>query len=173
MNSIKCQNLVSFFQNKNETQIFTVSKPNIMKRSKYQQYFNCFIAYILVSYTFWFSYQQNIVTILISAALRGEVLIRGEALIRRRRLIRCGYPKIRCLLGGGAYLRPGGYQKKYGIQVLIVDKLSTICKLSSKKSMVESFLNTLVGLSGAILKKLFRAATLKRIYQSLLQQKRS
>ena len=47
----------------------------------YQQYFHCFIVCILVLYPFWFSYQQNMVTILVSAASRGVVLIRGEALI--------------------------------------------------------------------------------------------
>ena len=31
-----------FFQNKNETQIFTINKPNIMKISKYQHYFHYF-----------------------------------------------------------------------------------------------------------------------------------
>ena len=54
-------------------------------------------------------------TILISAAFRGavlireEVLIRGEALIREKRLFQCGYPKVRRLLEGGTYLRPGAY----------------------------------------------------------------
>ena len=85
-----------------------------MKKSKYQQYFHCFIVCILVPYAFWFSYQQNIVTILISAAFGGTALIRGEALIRGRRLCQCGYPKVRRLLEGGAYLRPGAYQRKYG-----------------------------------------------------------
>ena len=47
------------------------------------------------------------VTILISAAFRGAALLRG------RRLFQCGYPKVRRLLEGGAYLRPGAYQRKY------------------------------------------------------------
>ena len=63
----------------------------------YQQYFHCFIVCILVLYPFWFSYQQNMVTILVSAASRGVVLIRGEALIRGRHLFQCGYPKVRYL----------------------------------------------------------------------------
>ena len=51
-----------FSQNKSETQIFAFSKSNIMKKSKYQQYFHCFIFFfILVSY----------VTILISAVFGG------------------------------------------------------------------------------------------------------
>ena len=45
-----------FFQNKNETGIFTITKPSTMKRSKYQQYFNCFIDWILVPYPSWLSY---------------------------------------------------------------------------------------------------------------------
>ena len=50
-----------------------------------------------------------IVTILINAVFRGAVLIRGEALIKRRRLFQCRYQKGRCLLEGGAYLRPDAY----------------------------------------------------------------
>ena len=45
-----------FFQNKNETKIFTINKPNIMKKYEYQQYFYCFVACILGSYAFWFSF---------------------------------------------------------------------------------------------------------------------
>ena len=52
-----------------------------MKKSKYQQYFRCFSVCILVPYAFCFSFQQNIVTILISTVFRGAALIRGEALI--------------------------------------------------------------------------------------------
>ena len=57
------------------------TRRNILKKFKYQKYFHCFIVCILVSYAFWFSYQQNIVTILISAAFRVAALIRGDALI--------------------------------------------------------------------------------------------
>ena len=85
-----------------------------MKKSKYQQYFYFLIVSMLISYAFWFSYQQNIVTILTSVAFRGTVLIRGEALIRGRRLFQCGYSKVRHLLEGGAYLKAYVYQKKYG-----------------------------------------------------------
>ena len=84
-------------------------------QSKYQQYFHCFIFCILGPYVFWVSFQQNIVTILISTVFSSVVLIRGETLIRGRRFFRCGYPKVRrlfkCgyskvrrLLEGGAYL---------------------------------------------------------------------
>ena len=54
-----------------------------MKKSKYQQYFHCFIVIVSV---FWFSY-QNMVAILISTVYR-EV----------RRLL-----EGKCLLEGGAY----------------------------------------------------------------------
>ena len=78
-----------------------------MKKSKYQQYCHCFIVCILVPYASWFSYQLNMVTILISAAFIGAAFIRGEASIRGRRLFHCGYTKVRRVLEGGAYLRPG------------------------------------------------------------------
>ena len=45
-----------FFHNKNETKIFTINKPNIMKKSLYQQYFHFFIVCILGLYAFWFSF---------------------------------------------------------------------------------------------------------------------
>ena len=92
-----------FSQNKNDTQIFTTSKPKIMKKSKYQQ--NCFIVCMLVPYALQFSYQQNIVTILICTSFRGATLIEGETLIRGRRLFQCGYPNLWRLLEGGAYQR--------------------------------------------------------------------
>ena len=41
-----------FSQNKDETQIFTINKPNIMKKSNCFQYFHCFIVCILVQYAF-------------------------------------------------------------------------------------------------------------------------
>ena len=52
-----------------------------MKKSKHQRYFHCFIICIPGPYAFWFSFQQNIVTILITAVFRTAALIRGEALI--------------------------------------------------------------------------------------------
>ena len=91
-----------------------------MIKSKYQQCFHCFIACIIVPYTFWFSYQQNIVTILISPAFRSAALIRGEALLRGRHLFQCGYSKVGRLLEGGAYLRPGAYYRKYGMCIVII-----------------------------------------------------
>ena len=63
-----------------------------MKKSKYQQYFHCIIFRILVPFAFQFIYQQNIVTILISAASLNAALIRG------RSLFQCGYPKVRRLI---------------------------------------------------------------------------
>ena len=73
--------------------------------SKCQQYFHCFIACILVPYSFWVSYQQNTVFILISAAFRSVAFIREEALIRRRCLFQCGKPKMLRLLEAGACQR--------------------------------------------------------------------
>ena len=94
MSNIKCQNLVIFFtQNTSETYIFAINRLNIMKKSKYQQYFYYFVICILVPYAFWFSYQNNMVTILINTEFKGAVLIRGETTIRWRRLFQCGYPK--------------------------------------------------------------------------------
>ena len=50
------------------------------------------------------------VTILISAAFKGAVLIRGEAPIRGGgRLFKYGHPKKRRLLEGGAYLKLCAY----------------------------------------------------------------
>ena len=97
-----------FSQSKNETQIFTINKPNIMKKSKYQQYFHCFIVCILIPYAFWFRYQQNKITVLVSTAFR-------SAFIRGRLLFQSGYPKVRRLLEGDAYLRLCTYQREYGI----------------------------------------------------------
>ena len=50
-----------------------------------------------------------IIIIIISAVFRGAALIRGEPLIRGRGLFQCGYPKVRRLLQGAVYLRPGAY----------------------------------------------------------------
>ena len=102
-----------FVQNKNESQFFTINKPSIMKKFRYQQYFHCFIACILCPCTFWFRFQQNIVTILISAVFRSAMLIKDEVLIKGRCLLQCGYPDVRWLLEGSTYLRPGAYQRKY------------------------------------------------------------
>ena len=88
----------------------------MMKKSKYQKYFHCFIVCKLVPYAFWFSYQQNIVTTLISAGFTDAALIRGEALIRGRCLFQCRYPNVWRLLAGGPYLRPSAYQRKLGMQ---------------------------------------------------------
>ena len=79
-----------------------------MKKSTYQQYLYCFILSILVPYAFWLGYGWNMVTILISRAFKGAVLIRG------RHLFQCSHPKERCLLEGGAYLWLDAYQRKYG-----------------------------------------------------------
>ena len=37
-------------------QFFTIDKPNVMKKSKYQQYLHCFIFCILGPSAFWFSF---------------------------------------------------------------------------------------------------------------------
>ena len=49
------------------------------------------------------------VTILQSAALRGAAIIRRKALIRGNRFFQQGLLKVRRLLEGSAYLRPGTY----------------------------------------------------------------
>ena len=41
-----------FFQNKNETRIFIINKPNMMKKCKYQNYYYFFIVCTLVPYAF-------------------------------------------------------------------------------------------------------------------------
>ena len=53
MNNIKCQNPAIFSFKIRMKQIFTINKPNIMKKSKYQQYF---IVCILGPCAFWFSF---------------------------------------------------------------------------------------------------------------------
>ena len=45
-----------FFQNNNKTQVFTIIKPNIIKKSEHQQYGHCFINYIPIPYASWFTY---------------------------------------------------------------------------------------------------------------------
>ena len=94
MTNIKCQNLDIFSIKIRMKQIFTIIKPNIMKKSKYQQYFHCFIVCILVPNAFWFGCWQNILTIVISTAFRSVALITREALTRGRRLFQCGYSKV-------------------------------------------------------------------------------
>ena len=87
-----------------------------MKKSKYQQYIHCFISCILGPYAFWFSFQQNIVTILISTVLRGAPLIIGEA-YQREALISMWIPKGATLIRGNtvynsstAKIKPGWKQ---------------------------------------------------------------
>ena len=70
-----------------------INKPNIIIKSNN---FCCFVS-LPVPYSFWFSYQQITVTILINTAFRGESLIRKEALVRGRRLFQCEYAKVRRL----------------------------------------------------------------------------
>ena len=93
-----------------------------MKKSKYQQYLHCFIVCILVPYAFWFSYQQNMVTILISATFRDAALISG------RHLFQYGHPKEQRSLEDGAYLRPDAYQRKY--YILTGNKIPITVKIS-------------------------------------------
>ena len=118
------------FQSKNKIYIITINKSNIMKK-KYQQYFHCLIACMLVQYPFWFSYQQNIATVLISVIFRGAVRIRGEAFIRRRPLFQCGYPKLQRLLERG-YLRSGLIR---GNIVLIMSKQFFLKKAASHATL--------------------------------------
>ena len=99
-----------------------------MKKSKYQQCFYCFIFSILISYAFWFSYQQNIVTISISAytnILINEALIRGETLIRVRRLFQCRYGNVRRLLEEILYLQMYlHYKHNITLTTLFINRLT-------------------------------------------------
>ena len=77
------------------------------------------------------------VTILINTAFRGTALITGEVLIRGRRLFEGGtyfnvYTKVwgAYLVVGGAYLRPGVYQRKYGKGDYVSDKPD--CEIDEK-----------------------------------------
>ena len=75
--------------------------PNIMKKSKYQQYFHFFIVCILLPLPlYYYHYRMYFVLansrlcnyILISPAFRHVALIKRKALIRGRRLLQCRYP---------------------------------------------------------------------------------
>ena len=92
-------------------QIFTINKLNIMQKSKYEQYFHCFIACILVPYEFWFSYQQNMVTILISTTFRNGSLLEGRSLLEGLPYITVDTQKC------DAYFHLGAYQRKYSIKI--------------------------------------------------------
>ena len=120
-----------FSQNKNETYIFIINKPNVMKKSNYQQYFHCFIVCILIPYAFQFTYQQNIVTFLISATFRGAALIRGRCLFQ------CGYPKMQRLFETQCLLEEIRYctltQKTRNLNIL---EISTMFKMESRKQVV-------------------------------------
>ena len=94
-------------------QIFIINEPNITKKSKYQQYFHCFIVCILVPHAFWFSYQQNVVTILISTEFKGTVLIREETFIKERHLFQCGCPKVQRLFEAWPLLEEIRYFNSY------------------------------------------------------------
>ena len=65
-----------FFQAKNETYILSINKPNIMKNLKIINIAIVCIRFICI--VFWFSFQQNMVTIRISTIFRGGTLIRGR-----------------------------------------------------------------------------------------------
>ena len=69
-----------------------------MRKSKYQQYFHCFIFGVLVPYALWFSYIQRGGTYQREAFIliwmpKGAALIRGQCLFEARRLLE----EIRCL----------------------------------------------------------------------------
>ena len=88
--------------------MFTINEPNIMKKkTKFQQYFHCFIICILVPYPVSLATVEY-ANYLISAAFEVAALVRAEALIstwipqgatliRGRYLFQCGYPKVRRL----------------------------------------------------------------------------
>ena len=52
MSNIQCVNLVTCSFKIRMKPIFTINKPNIMKKSKHKQYFHCFTFCILVPYAF-------------------------------------------------------------------------------------------------------------------------
>ena len=109
MDDIKCQNIFIFSSKIRMKPKFSLSI-NQIKKSKFQ-YFHYFLVCIVVPYAFWFSYQQNMVSILmVSITFGGAVLIRGW------RLFQCGHPKVWRLLAGRAYLRLSAHQRKYGIR---------------------------------------------------------
>ena len=58
-----------------------------MKKPTYQQYCHCFIVSILGPYEFWFSFQLNKVTIVISTTFRGVALNRGRSLFEAWHLL--------------------------------------------------------------------------------------
>ena len=96
-----------FFQNKNEYQIYTINKTNIMKKTKYQQYFHC--CYCL---------HTTSICILVQLLVEygnysNKSRIWWPGTYQRKRLFQCGYLKMQCLLEDDAYLRPGAYQRKY------------------------------------------------------------
>ena len=55
LNNIKCQSCHFFIQNKNETNFYH-QENKYNEKSKYQQYFSCFVVCILLPYAFWFDY---------------------------------------------------------------------------------------------------------------------
>ena len=77
---------------------------NSLIYSRTTNYFYCYIISILILYEFWFSYGYIITRFLITATFCGVVLIR-----------------CRCLIWGGAYLRPALIRGK---TVCDFDKLS-------------------------------------------------
>ena len=78
-----------------------------MKKAKYQQYLIVLFGCILVPYPFSFSYQQNMVAILIIAA-------QVRHLLEGRRLLERGVYFYGDTQSCGAYWGPGAYQRKYG-----------------------------------------------------------
>ena len=114
MNNIKCESFVIFYF-KIRMKHKTINKLNVMKKPKYKQYFHCFIVCILLPHAFWFSYQQNVVTILISATFRGAALIRGER----------------------AYLSPSAYQRKCDNSALLFNR--NTCKEQRKEKKTRNF----------------------------------
>ena len=72
-----------------------------MKKSKYQQYFHCFIVCILVPYVIWLLVEY------INYCNKRHIqkLITGKALIIGSHLFQYGYPNVRQLLKGSVYLR--------------------------------------------------------------------
>ena len=127
MSNIKCENLATFLRNKNETYFFTSIKPNIMKKSKYQHYFNGFINCMLVPYTFWFNYQQNMVFILWLLCITYQ---RGGA-YQREALTSMQIPKCAVLIRGSCSLEARRLSGKIWKLKQFPDSMIAFCTLAA------------------------------------------
>ena len=59
-----------------------------------------------------------------------------QRLLEGRRLFQCGYPEVRRLLEGDAYLRPDAYQRKY-INFISSKDTGEECEMHSKSHNIK------------------------------------